>query len=279
MTGSGAPKAQTQDPVAGVLLEKGGYRARLAQGGRDVKAAQALRARCFQTGHVDQDAFDARCLHVLIERQSKESVWGGNLSGGSLPDGTLVGCFRVMLLSGGQELHASYSAQFYDLSPLSSFSERMMELGRFCIDPDLRDPDVLRLAWGAVTTLVDAKEIALLFGCSSFAGTRPARYSDAFALLQRRYLAPPHWRPGPKAPDRQAFADLLQGVGAQKPDLKRAQAQLPPLLRSYLVMGGWVSDHVVIDTALKTCHVFTGLEVAGIPNTRKRLLRGVAEQS
>ena len=51
---------------------------------------------------------------------------------------------------------------------------------------------------------------------------------------------------------------------------------MPPLLRTYLLMGGWVSDHAVVDRHMNTLHVFTGLEINAIPPARKRLLRGVA---
>ena len=51
---------------------------------------------------------------------------------------------------------------------------------------------------------------------------------------------------------------------------------MPPLLRTYLMMGGWVSDHAVVDTDLNTLHVFTGLEIAAVPPSRARLLRAVA---
>jgi putative hemolysin len=51
---------------------------------------------------------------------------------------------------------------------------------------------------------------------------------------------------------------------------------MPPLLRTYLMMGGWVSDHAVIDRHLNTLHVFTGVEIGTIPATRKRLLRALA---
>ncbi len=52
---------------------------------------------------------------------------------------------------------------------------------------------------------------------------------------------------------------------------------MPPLLRSYLLMGGWVSDHAVVDRQMNTLHVFTGLEISAIPAARKRLLRAVAQ--
>lgn len=52
--------------------------------------------------------------------------------------------------------------------------------------------------------------------------------------------------------------------------------ELPPLLRTYLLMGGRVSDHAVIDTELDTLHVFTGLEIAAIPGAGARALRALS---
>ena len=60
------------------------------------------------------------------------------------------------------------------------------------------------------------------------------------------------------------------------PLVSRSVSLKPPLLRSYLAMGGWVSDHAVIDRQMGTLHVFTGLEIAGIPPNRARLLRALA---
>ena len=52
--------------------------------------------------------------------------------------------------------------------------------------------------------------------------------------------------------------------------------KMPPLLKTYLMMGGWVSDHAVVDPDLNTMHVFTGVEIKSIPPARKKLLRAVA---
>ena len=62
----------------------------------------------------------------------------------------------------------------------------------------------------------------------------------------------------------------------RRPDLKVAMKAMPPLLRTYLMMGGWVSDHAVVDRDLNTLHVFTGLEITAISPARKKLLRAVA---
>ncbi|WP_419738127.1 GNAT family N-acetyltransferase [Ruegeria sp.] len=241
-----------------VLLSKGRFRARLAQSDKDLAAAQALRTRAFGTGSLDADAFDLVCAHVLVEDLQDE--------------GDLVCCFRMLNMDSGTEVGRSYSAQFYDLSSLEGFSGRMVEMGRFCIHPDRTDPDILRVAWGAMTAYVDRNGIEMLFGCSSFAGTETAEYLDAFAMLKHRYLAPKRWLPRVKAPDVFRFASKLR----RRPDAKKAMLRMPPLLRTYLMMGGWVSDHAVVDRHMNTLHVFTGLEIGAIPPARKRLLRAVA---
>ena len=203
-----------------------------------------------------------------------EDVIGKTVSEGLIEDlqtASMVCCFRLMSFASGAKITASYSAQFYDLSRLSAYPSALAELGRFCIHPDHPDPDILRLAWGALTRIVDETGVELLFGCTSFEGSDPANYHDALALLKARHVAPDHLRPGQKSPDAFAFAD-------HKPDLKRALIGMPPLLRTYLMMGGWVSDHAVIDNALDTLHVFTGLEIAAIPPARARVLRALASQ-
>mgnify|MGYP001793689227 CR=1 FL=1 len=72
------------------------------------------------------------------------------------------------------------------------------------------------------------------------------------------------------------FADLSHG---DEPDRRAGLRVMPPLLRTYLGMGGWVSDHAVIDPLMNTLHVFTGLEIDAVPDARKRVLRAMAEHS
>jgi putative hemolysin len=235
------------------------YRWLFATSPSDLRRAQRLRHIAFRGSGpgLDADAFDDICHHVLIEDASS---------------GVLVACFRFLPLDGGAEIGRSYSAQYYELSALTDYPGKMVELGRFCVAPDVSDPEILRVAWGAMTQFVDAEGVQLLFGCSSFAGTDAKSYVDAFAMLKERHLAPSRWLPKVKAPDVFRFARRLR----RKPDPRRALLTMPPLLRSYLAMGGWVSDHAVVDRDMGTLHVFTGLEIGAIPPARVRALRAVA---
>lgn len=241
-------------------FQKGRYTAEIAGVGKDLRRALALRARAFRASEdpeADRDAFDARCNHVTVTDRAT---------------GRTVCAFRLMALPDGSKIDMSYAAQFYDLSALSTFSRPMAEVGRFCIAAGCGDPDILRVAWGALTRHVDASGVGMLFGCSSFSGTEPQLYGDAFAMLRSRHLAPEEWRPKIKATRICHFDRMALPL----PDAARAARAMPPLLRTYLTMGGWVSDHAVVDEDLGTLHVFTGVEIAKVPANRARLLRAIS---
>lgn len=238
-----------------VPLVRGALVARRATGAEDLRAALALRRAAFfpdEPDRDDRDPFDATCDHVVVERA-----------------GRVVATFRYQVHGDGRAAGQGYSGQVYDLAPLAGLPGPMVEMGRFCVAPGPGDPDALRLAWAAMTRIVDGAGARLLFGCTSFAGVDAARFHNAFALLATRHLAPEGLRPGARAAERIDFA-----AGAFDP--VAAQKELPPLLRTYLMMGGWVSDHAAVDREMNTLHVFTGVEIDKIPPTRARLLRALA---
>lgn len=247
-----------------LTLRRGRYEARWATTGADLRAAQHLRHRRFieaaglpaQQDGLDVDAFDADCEHLIISERSTHQV---------------VGCCRLMLLPSGQEIENSYSAQFYDLGGFGSVGSPLAELGRFCIADGQADPDLLRIAWGAITRKIDAHGATYLFGCSSFAGTDPAMHAAAFTKLWQGHIGATPLRPKPRAAETVPFAGLAAPHCKPKP-----VTGIPPLLRTYLSMGGWVSDHAVVDRILNTMHVFTALEIAKVPAARARALRAIA---
>lgn len=243
-------------------LARGCYRARLATGDAGLAEAQELRWRAFRAGRNpgvaagrDADRFDALCRHLLVEDRRT---------------GRPVATCRLLSLAGGAEIGRSYSAQHYDLARLAFWPGPMVEVGRFCLDPACRDPDAIRIAWGALARLVLADGAGLLFGCSSFPAAEADRCLAALSRLAPRHLAPERWRPGVRAPRVVRFRG---GPGAGPGG---GAAGLPPLVRSYLAMGGWIGDHAVVDDDLGTLHVFTAVETGRIPPARARALLAIA---
>lgn len=227
---------------------------RMAQNSGDVSACQALRFACFHGGvGVDKDMYDAVSSHVMVER-----------------DGILVCTLRLRILPDGSDFAQTYTGRFYDFGPLKGPT---LEIGRFCVAEDAFSLAILQQAWAAITAWVDLHNVTYLFGCASFSGSDPAAYADAFGkLLADHQGSIPI---SPKVSDTKS----LSMVQADPFDAKRAMQQMPKLLRSYLAMGGFVSDHLVVDRLLGTLHVFIGLEIAAIPAARVKSLRKMVAQA
>ncbi len=213
---------------------------------------QGLRHKSFRDSiGFDLDKYDDVSQHVMIEMGD-----------------VLVGTMRLRVLAPAADLNATYTGSFYGIDPIGSPS---LEIGRFCVAPTAPVAEVLRTAWAILTRLVDAKGVKFIFGCASFEGTDPARYADVFALLLSRHQGELPIKA--KASETKRLAD----VQAPQLDAVAALKQIPALLRSYLALGGFVGDHVVIDRDLGTLHVFTGVEIARIPPARARALRRAAQ--
>lgn len=218
---------------------------RAARSAQDMAAVMALRHARFGVG---EDRYDAGAFLIMIGPE----------------DGPIDCCFRLIPCLTAAEILASYSAQFYDLTQIAQIAPAAVELGRFCMIAGA-GADVLRLAFAAMTRVVEDHGAGLLFGCSSFHGAEVTPHLPALQVLQS-HIAP--YPIGRKSPHAIAYA----------PGQATAEGlrQVPPLLRSYLALGGWVSDHGVQDFDLDTLHVFTGVEIAKIPAARAENLRALA---
>jgi putative hemolysin len=237
-------------------IRKGRLVARLAHGRADMVRVMAFRRAAFpRVAGEEDDAQDDLSAHLIVEGE-----------------GGMLAYFRVMLFGWGAGLERGYAARFYDVGPLSGYARPIVEIGRFCVALGGVHPDVLRLAWGAMTRIVDEGQAGLLVGCSSFRGAGWEAHRAGLALLAAEFIGPVEHLPGRKATEVVEYPGLVGPVG----DRRACLAGLPPLLRTYLGMGGWVSDHAVVDRELDTLHVFTCVEVDRVPAARAASLRAVA---
>ncbi len=233
------------------------YRLRLARSAQDLRAVAHLRYRCFRArpeealpAGLDRDRFDETSLQVIVEDPASARI---------------LACFRLALHDPPERLCAGYSAQFYDLSKLAHYPGMVGEIGRFCTAPGLFEPDIWRLALAGLGQIVVANRVRLLMGCSSFPGGDRRAIGPLLAEVERTHRAPERWRPRIRAPEVIVFD--RDPARRQAPRLA-----LPPLLRFYLQLGGWIADHAVVDRDLNTLHVFTGVEIDRIPMAWKRFL-------
>jgi len=243
---SGAGAARIIDIVSGPL------QVRLAESAADVDAAQALRYRIFYEimgAHPlpgmaqrrrDSDGYDQICDHLLVFDHSRGS--GAE---------AVVGTYRLIRRDAAAQLGAFYSAAEYDIAPLLAYPGEILELGRSCVDAGYRARSVMQLLWGGISAYVSHYDIALMFGCASLPGTDPDALAAPLSCLYYHHLAPPALR-ARALPER--FVDMRR-LDPAALDPTRTLAALPPLIKGYLRLGGFVGDGAVIDEQFNTTDV------------------------
>ena len=78
-----------------------------------------------------------------------------------------------------------------------------------------------------------------------------AQHAMALSYLHHRHLAPPEFRPR-AVPDRYVSMNMMP---LDQIDERRALVLLPPLIKGYLRLGGFVGDGAVIDRQFNTTDV------------------------
>lgn len=235
-----------------VDLSAGPLQVRLAEGRADIDAAQALRYRVFYEtmGAVpvagmaqrqrDFDAFDEICDHLLVIDHQLGP-----------PGGQVVGTYRLIRRNAARRAGRFYSSDEYDIANLIAYPGEILELGRSCVDPLYRGRGAMQLLWGGIAAYVFHYEIALMFGCASLPGTDPEALAEPLSCLYHAHLAPPELRV--RALDER-YVDMNRRDAASL-DIGRIRAALPPLIKGYLRLGGFVGDGAVIDTQFNTTDV------------------------
>ena len=233
-------------------LRAGSLGVRLARTPAETDAGFALRFRVFYeemgarpdaataAARRDTDAFDAVAEHLL--------VLDHDLGEGPA---AVVGTYRLIRREAAERIGRFYSAGEYDISPLLAYPGRVLELGRSCVHQAYRTRGTLQLLWRGIAAYVFQHRIDLMFGCASLPGTDLDALAPALSYLHHNHLAPPALRPR-ALPRLHVPMDRVDPGGI---DLRAALADLPPLVKGYLRLGGFVGDGAVLDTQFNTTDV------------------------
>jgi putative hemolysin len=250
------------DRQLGPLGRLGSLEVRLARSGEEVKQAQRLRYRVFYeemsavanvralfSGR-DRDPFDRICDHLLV---LDHSVMGP-------PE--IVGTYRLLRQEIAEKRKGFYSAGEFDIAPLIARhpGRVFLELGRSCVLKPYRTKRTVELLWHGIWSYVRQHNIDVMIGCASLSGTDPKRLAPQLAFLRRSAPAPAEWRV--KAlPGRGIALDRLSDGGTSQATVLR---QLPPLVKGYLRLGGYVCEEAVVDWQFGTTDVFIVLPLERI---------------
>ena len=233
-------------------IRAGNLGVRLATTPEEVDAAQALRYRVFYeemgaapsadatSTHRDRDEFDQVADHLLVVDHAIADRSAG-----------VVGTYRLIQREGADSIGRFYSADEYDIGPILNFPGKVLELGRSCVEMEHRGRAVMQLLWRGIAAYIDLHGIDLMFGCASLNGTDPDALAQELTYLYGHHLAPPALRPR-ALPER--YVEMRRFDPAQL-DPRRANQSLPPLIKGYLRVGGFVGDGAVIDRQFNTVDV------------------------
>lgn len=245
------------DPGFGEI-RSGNLGVRLAQDAAEIDAVQALRYRIFyaemgahadaQTAATqrDRDDFDAVADHLLVVDHDRGE--GAQ---------SVVGTYRLIRRPAAERLGRWYSASEYDISALVGFEGPVLELGRSCVDAAYRTRGTLQLLWGGIAAYVFKHNIALMFGCASLPGTDLDALADQLTYLAANHMAPAAIRPRALSA---RYVEMMRKDPATI-DVRRTLAVLPPLVKGYLRLGGFVGEGAVLD------HQFNTTDVAVVVKT------------
>lgn len=235
-----------------VDVRSGTLQVRLAESVGDIDAAQALRYRVFydemgaapsaEMAQVkrDFDRFDGICDHLLVIDHARGSGAAA-----------VVGTYRLIRRPAAAQHGSFYSAAEYDIAAIVAYPGEILELGRSCVDAAARNRPTMQLLWRGIAAYVFHYRIELMFGCASLPGTDPDALALPLSYLHHHHLAPAELRPR-ALPQR--YVDMRR-LGPDAVDPARALADLPPLIKGYLRLGGFVGDGAVVDHQFNTTDV------------------------
>ena len=246
------------DGAAPVLGRIGDLEVRLARNPGEVKAAQHLRYAVFyeemsaqpskiqKVTRRDRDGFDRYCDHLLVIDNARK---------GTIED-RIVGTYRLLRGEMAALCGGFYTAQEFDIAPMIARHPgmRFLELGRSCVLKDYRIKRVVDLLWQGIWRYVVANEIDVLFGCASLSGTDPEALALPLAFLKQTAAAPEEWQVRAHV-DRGTFLS----DGTEAVDMRKALSAMPPLLKGYLRLGGYIGEGAVVDHQFGTTDVLVVL--------------------
>jgi putative hemolysin len=240
---------------------------RLAHTAAEVRQAQKLRYRIFyQEGSAvpnparllarrDIDGYDAICDHLLVVDYAARDC-------NALNRPAVVGTYRLLRQSLAEGYGGFYTAGEFNIRTLVARHSHLqfLELGRSCVLSPYRNKRTVELLWHGIHAYILQNHCDVMFGCASLDATDPKQIALPLSFLHHYARAPEPWR-AQALPDRYVEMNTMSKDAI---DPKAALHALPPLIKGYLRLGGYVGDGAVVDHEFGTTDVLIVLPVSAI---------------
>lgn len=223
---------------------------RLVKNQSEIEAAQRLRYDVFYNEYgaiadeemaasrMDIDEYDQYADHlVVVDSSTGQDV--------------IIGTYRLLQQDAAEKVGGFYSSNEYDLQPLLSSGQKLLELGRSCVLAPYRTRPVLGLLWQGIADYITDHDIDLMFGCASLHSTDIKSISKPLSYLHHFHMSPKALRPR-AVKGRYINMNIIP---QEDVNARRVFAELPPLIKGYLRVGASIGDGAVIDEQFNTTDV------------------------
>ena len=252
--------------LEGAGISFGDISVRLARNSREVEQAQHIRYNIFyEEFHAkpsievskakrDFDRYDHFADHLIVLDKTIVDK-----------DKQIVGTYRMLREDKAKECGQFYTSDEFDISKLITNYSGLLEMGRSCVLEPYRTKAVLQLLWQGIAEYVAHYNVNFLFGCASFHGTDPKDHAEGLSYLYHNYMAPEEFRPV-ALPNVYTDINLMP---ADQIDARNALKSLPPLIKGYLRIGGFIGDGAFIDYDFNTVDVCVVLSTNHLTDSYK----------
>jgi putative hemolysin len=161
---------------------------------------------------LDEDRFDAHCEHLVVRQDER-----------------VVGTYRLLTPAASRSTKGYCLEQIFDIGALDLLRDRMVEVGRACVDPDYRAGVVMLLMWSALARYLVENGHDFVVGSASLdLADGGHRAASIYRKVAASGMSPDDFRVSPRQP---------LPLGRLRDTLPAAP---PSLLRAYMNLGAWV---------------------------------------
>ncbi|MBT4285646.1 MAG: GNAT family N-acetyltransferase [Rhodobacteraceae bacterium] len=240
------------------------FEIKIASTEQDILSSQRLRYKVFveelggngelvdHKNKLERDKFDPYFDHLILTDKANPSIG-------------VVGVYRVLRDQKMQDIGRFYSEGEYDLTMLHKSGLRLLELGRSCIHPRYRGGTAMYHLWQGLSKYITEYKIDILFGVASFHGTNLLEAAQPLSYLYHNYTVRDELCP------RSLVHENMNILNSDQIDRKIAVKNIPPLIKSYLRLGGLIGDGAFIDKDFNTIDVCLVMELSTMSNKHKEI--------
>mgnify|MGYP000873613149 CR=1 FL=1 len=225
----------------------------LATSESEILEAQKLRYRVFaeemgarlicRTPGVDRDHFDPWCQHLIVRDETQ---------------GRIVGTYRILTPEAARRVGGYYAETEFDITRFLHLRDRMVEIGRSCIDAEYRSGAVITLLWNGLARFMVENGYDYLMGCASIdMGDGGHNAANVFTALHDK-MADIEYRVFPRHP--LPVEHLVNDT----------PAEVPPLLKGYLRAGAQVCGEPAWDPDFNTADLLIMLAMSRVDSRYAR---------